>query len=74
MRSALRSTCSPAAVIAELNGAGDNPLVLPGGDIVSTGNFHTPALALALDATAIAIAQTAAQVAERPARLGAPSG
>ena len=68
---ALRSALDllSAAVIAELNGAGDNPLVLPGGDVVSTGNFHTPALALALDATAIAIAQTAAQVAERPARL-----
>jgi histidine ammonia-lyase len=57
------------AVIAELNGAADNPLVLPGGEVVSTGNFHTPALALALDATAIGLAQTAAQVAERPARL-----
>jgi histidine ammonia-lyase len=68
---ALRSALDllAAAVVAELNGAGDNPLVLPGGEIVSTGNFHTPALALALDATAIALAQTAAQVAERPARL-----
>ena len=68
---ALRSALDllAAAVIAELNGAGDNPLVLPGGEVVSTGNFHTPALALALDATAIALAQTAAQVAERPARL-----
>ena len=68
---ALRSALDllAAAVIAELNGAGDNPLVLPGGEIVSTGNFHTPALALALDATAIALAQTAAQAAERPARL-----
>ncbi len=58
-----------AAVIAELNGSGDNPLVLRTGAVVSTGNFHTPALALALDATAIALAQTAAQAAERPARL-----
>lgn len=58
-----------AAVLPALNGAGDNPLVLPGGEVVSTGNFHTPALALALDATAIAIAQTAGPAAERPARL-----
>jgi histidine ammonia-lyase len=58
-----------AAVHAALNGAGDNPLVLAGGEVVSTGNFHTPALALALDATAIAVAQTAGPAAERPARL-----
>jgi histidine ammonia-lyase len=68
---ALRSALDllATAVIAELNGAADNPLVLPGGEVVSTGNFHTPALALALDATAIALAQAAAQAAERPARL-----
>jgi histidine ammonia-lyase len=58
-----------AAVLPALNGAGDNPLVLAGGTVVSTGNFHTPALALALDATAVAIAQTAGPAAERPARL-----
>jgi histidine ammonia-lyase len=68
---AFRSTLDllAAAVGAALNGAGDNPLVLPGGDVVSTGNFHTPALALALDAVAIAVAQTAGPAAERPARL-----
>jgi histidine ammonia-lyase len=57
------------AVLAALNGAGDNPLVLGTGTVVSTGNFHTPALALALDTAAIAIAQTAGPAAERPARL-----
>ncbi len=57
------------AVAATLNGAGENPLVLPGGKIVSTGNFHTPALALALDACAIGLAQVAGPASERPARL-----
>ncbi len=57
------------AVGAALNGAGENPVVLPDGRILSTGNFHTPALAVALDATAVAVAQTAGPAAERPARL-----
>jgi histidine ammonia-lyase len=61
-----------AAVAAELDGAADNPLVLAEDDeIVSTGNFHVPALALALDATAIALAQVAATITERQARLKA---
>ncbi len=59
-----------AALEPELNGAADNPLVLiADGEIVSTGNFHVPALALALDTAAIAVAQIAAAVCERPARL-----
>ena len=69
------------AVAPELGGAADNPLVLTGDDeILSTGNFHVPALALALDATAIALAQVAAASAERQARLkterlsGLPAG
>lgn len=69
------------AVDAELNGAADNPLVLTADDqILSTGNFHVPALSLALDSAAIAVAQVAATVAERPARLrtralsGLPAG
>ena len=58
------------ALAPELNAAADNPLVLvDDGEIVSTGNFHVPALALALDATAIAIAQVASPLTERPARL-----
>jgi histidine ammonia-lyase len=58
------------AVVPELQGAADNPLVLAGDEeILSTGNFHVPALALALDATAIALAQVAAASAERQARL-----
>ena len=70
-----------AAVAPELGGAADNPLVLTDDEeILSTGNFHVPALALALDATAIALAQVAAASSERQARLkterlsGLPSG
>ena len=58
------------AVAPEINGADDNPLVLAADDeILSTGNFHVPALSLALDATAIAVAQVASAVTERGARL-----
>jgi histidine ammonia-lyase len=46
------------AVAAALNGAGENPVVLPGGNVVSTGNFHTPA-----------VSQAAGPASERPARL-----
>jgi histidine ammonia-lyase len=61
-----------AALAPELNGAADNPLVLVGdGQIVSTGNFHVPALALALDTVAIGVAQVASPAAERPGRLRA---
>jgi histidine ammonia-lyase len=70
-----------AALDPELNGAADNPLVLPADDeILSTGNFHVPALAMALDATAVALAQVASAVTERQARLkterlsGLPAG
>ena len=40
-----------AAIDPELNGAGDNPLVVTADDLIlPTGNFHTPAIALAADA------------------------
>ncbi len=70
-----------AAVAPELGGAADNPLVLTDDEeILSTGNFHVPALSLALDATAIALSQVAAASTERQARLkterlsGLPAG
>lgn len=70
-----------AALDPELNGAADNPLVLSADDeILSNGNFHVPVLALALDGAAIAVAQVAAAVCERPSRLrterlsGLPAG
>lgn len=60
------------AIEPELNGAGDNPLVLAADrEIVSTGNFQVPALALALDAVAIGVAQAAHAVAARVSRLNA---
>jgi histidine ammonia-lyase len=69
------------ALAPELNGAADNPLVLvEDGEIVSTGNFHIPALSLALDAAAVAIAQVATLASQRQSRLkterlsGLPSG
>lgn len=58
------------ALLPELNGAGDNPLVLPEADtILSNGNFHTPALALAFDAAAIGLAQTANLAVNRMGRM-----
>jgi histidine ammonia-lyase len=72
-----------AALVPELTGAADNPLVLApsgpaqdgGGEaplILSNGNFSSPALALALDTVAIACAQVAHAIAERQARLKEP--
>lgn len=50
----------------EINGAADNPLVLADDDLVlSTGNFHTPAIALAFETLGLAIAQAAAASAAR---------
>ena len=61
--------CEPNVVV-ELNGAGDNPVVLErDGEILSTGNFHTPAMAVAFDALTLAMAQTATMAAQRVGRL-----
>ncbi|HUA43772.1 MAG TPA: histidine ammonia-lyase [Solirubrobacteraceae bacterium] len=63
-----------ASLDAELNGAGDNPLVLgEDREILSTGNFNTAALALALDTVALALFQTASICAQRTQRLLASS-
>lgn len=61
-----------SAVDAELAGTGDNPVVLDGA-VVSTGNFHTPYLAVALDAAALAVAQDAACSVARLQRLLDPA-
>jgi histidine ammonia-lyase len=59
-----------AALDPELNGATDNPLVLTAeGEVLSTGNFHTPALALALDAAALGVVQVGALAESRPRAL-----
>jgi histidine ammonia-lyase len=61
------------ALLPELNGVADNPVVLiEDEEILSTGNFHVPALSLALDAVALAVAQVASPLVERQARLRSP--
>jgi len=57
-------------VEAELNGAADNPLVLVEDDeILSTGNFQTPLLALAMDGLAQGLAQVASLSLSRSGKL-----
>jgi histidine ammonia-lyase len=49
-----------AAIEPELSGSGDNPsVIVADGAILSNGNFHVPALALAFDAAAIGLSQVA---------------
>lgn len=71
-----------AQVEIELNSAADSPLVLlddmpnklsDGGVMLSNGNFHIPALALALDACAIALAQAASMSVARCQRFMSPA-
>jgi histidine ammonia-lyase len=63
-----------AQVELELNHAGESPLVLvEDGEILSTSNFHVPALALAFDAAAIALAQTASLAVERCIKFMSPA-
>ena len=58
------------AIDAEVNGAGDNPLVLVDDEeILSSGNFHTTALALAMETLGQALAQMAALSVARSVRL-----
>ncbi len=59
-----------AALLPEVNGSSDNPLILvEEGRILSTGNFHTPHLTLALDTLARALAQSAGACLARCSRL-----
>jgi histidine ammonia-lyase len=54
------------AVEIELNSAADNPLVILSEErVLSTGNFHTPSLALAFETLGLAIAQCALACAAR---------
>jgi histidine ammonia-lyase len=53
----------------EINAATDNPLVLPGGEVVSGGNFHGEPLALALDYATMAVTELASISERRTARL-----
>jgi histidine ammonia-lyase len=57
----------------ELNGAVENPLVLiEDGEILSTPNFHTPAIALAFDTLAIALNHLASAGVQRIQKLMNP--
>ena len=68
----LELACSQVEV--ELNSAADSPLVLTGeGLMLSNGNFHIPALALALDACAIALAQVSSLSVARSQRFMSPA-
>ena len=59
-----------AAIInRELNGACDNPLVLPDGRVIEAGNFHAAPIALALDHLKIAMAQVAGISERRTFRM-----
>ncbi len=63
-----------AQIELELNHAGESPLVLVAdGEMLSTSNFHVPALALALDASAIALAQAASLAVERCIKFMSPA-
>ena len=63
-----------AEIEIELNARVDNPLVLTAdGVILSTPNFHTPALALAFDALAITVTHLAAASVQRIQKLMMPS-
>lgn len=57
----------------ELNGIADSPVVLvEAGEMLSTPNFHTPAMALALDTLSIADLHIAAASAQRIVKLMTP--
>jgi len=56
----------------ELNSAADSPLVLDNGQLLSNGNFHVPALAIALEALGLALAQCASLCVERSMKLLSP--
>ncbi len=59
-----------AAVETEINAAADNPLVMAEDDLIlSTANFHTPAIALAFDTMGIALCHLATASAYRTIKL-----
>jgi len=61
-----------AIVSRELNAATDNPLVFDGGELLSGGNFHGQAVAMALDVLAIALTNLATMSERRTDRLVHP--
>jgi histidine ammonia-lyase len=59
-------------ITRELNAATDNPLVFESGDMLSGGNFHGQAVAMALDVMAIALTNLATIAERRIDRLVHP--
>lgn len=59
-------------IATELNAATDNPLVFDDGTMLSGGNFHGQAVAMALDVLAIAMTNLAAMSERRTDRLVHP--
>jgi histidine ammonia-lyase len=59
-------------VTVELNASTDNPLVFPGGDVISGGNFHGQPVAQALDFLATALTTLQAIAERRIERLVNP--
>ena len=63
-----------AQVECELNSAADSPLVLAAdGVMLSNGNFHIPAMALAFDALAMSLAQVTLAAVERSIKFMSPA-
>lgn len=61
------------AVEAEVNGRAESPLVFADtGEMLSTPNFHTPMMAVAADALAIALVQLSAASVQRIIKLQTP--
>jgi histidine ammonia-lyase len=59
-------------IARELNAATDNPLVFESGEMLSGGNFHGQAVAMALDVLAIALTNLATMAERRIDRLVHP--
>lgn len=58
----------------ELSSAADSPLVIAAdGEMLSTGNFHIPALALAMDGVGLALSHVASLCVQRCQRLYSPA-
>ena len=60
------------AVLAELNGASDNPVVLDDGDVLSSGGYLTPYLAITATMTAQAFVHLAAAAVGRMSKAMSP--
>ncbi|MFQ5763165.1 MAG: histidine ammonia-lyase, partial [Candidatus Bathyarchaeia archaeon] len=56
-------------VETEVNSTSDNPLILPTGEILPSGNFHAEHVALAMDTLCIALTLVGNMVESRMARL-----